>query len=122
MKWKLVLVLCAIVFSGTAGASINNIRPDNTAINKRDLNRNELTAEDQSNDKASVELARSIRRQVTKQNDLSLYAKNVKIIVRGSDVTLKGPVKNKAEKAKLVSIATSIAPNHRLHNQIVVTK
>ena len=123
-KWAVILVLLGLssVFQTSALSSEAKVKADNTAVNKRDLNKHELTAEDQSNEKADVEIARLIRREVTKQKGLSLYAKNIKIIVRGSDVTMKGPVHTKSEKAELVRIATTIAPNHRLHNQIVVTK
>lgn len=122
-KWFLVLIFStSALFPMVAHASQNfTIKPDNTAVNKRDLNKAELTAQDQSNDKADVEVARKIRREITKANGLSLYAKNVKIIVRENDVTLKGPVKTQVEKARIVKIATMIAPEHRLHNQLVVT-
>lgn len=110
-----LLLLCLEVFASQAP-----IKPDNTAVNKRDLNKSELTAQDQSNEQADVEMTRKIRQEITSEKSLSFYAKNVKIIVRDEDVTLKGPVHSKAEKAKLVEIATTVAPNYRLHNEIVV--
>lgn len=110
-----LLLLCLEVIASQAP-----IKPDNTAVNKRDLNKNELTAQDQSNEKTDVEITRKIRQEITSEKSLSLYAKNVKIIVRDEDVTLKGPVHSIAEKAKLVEIATTVAPNYRLHNEIVV--
>ncbi len=116
-------IYTSILYSIAAVAAQNfSVKPDNTAINKRDLNKTELTAEDQSNRKADVEITRKIRRELTKDSALSLYAKNVKIIVRNDDVTLKGPVRNQVEKAKILKIATIIAPEHRVHNQLVVTR
>lgn len=121
--WSGVFCTCALLLlSLEVFASQAPIKPDNTAVNKRDLNKNELTAQDQSNKKEDVEITKKIRQGITGDKSLSLYAKNVKIIVRDEDVTLKGPVHTKAEKAKLVEIATSIAPNHRLHNELVVTE
>lgn len=118
-KWIVTFIICIAAFSAsTANAMKNTVKPDNTAVNKE----HELTAQDQSNKKADVEITRKIRSQITKTRNLSLYAKNVKIIVRDADVTLKGPVNSLAEKAKIVEIATTIAPNHRVHNQLVVTR
>ena len=123
-KWIATLTIyTSILYSIAAVAAQNfSVKPDNTAINKRDLNKAELTAEDQSNRKADVEITRKIRRELTNDSTLSLYAKNVKIIVRNDDVTLKGPVRNQVEKAKILKIATMIAPEHRVHNQLVVTR
>lgn len=116
-------IYTSILYSIAADAAQNfTVKPDNSAINKRDLNKAELTAEDQSNKKADIEITRQIRRELTKDSGLSVYAKNVKIIVRNADVTLKGPVRTQVEKAKILKIATTIAPEHRVHNQLVVTR
>lgn len=118
-NWLLPLIITLSALAcPTAQAIQSKVKPDNTAVN-RDL---DLTAQDQSNKKADVEITRKIRSQITKDSSLSLYAKNVKIIVRNQDVTLKGPVNTKVEKAKIMKIATSIAPNHRVHNELVVTR
>ena len=108
-KWIITFIICIAAFSAsTANTMEGSVR--------------ELTVQDQSNKKADVEITRKIRSQIIKTRNLSLHAKNVKIIVRDSDVTLKGPVNSLSEKAKIIEIATTIAPNHRVHNQLVVTR
>jgi hypothetical protein len=64
--------------------------PDNSGVNVRDRNPASMTAGQQSNAKADVELTQRIRRAVMQDESLSMTAHNVKIISANGAVTLRG--------------------------------
>ena len=74
---------------------------DNSGINERDRDSKTMTPEDQSQSKADIELAARIRRAVVDHEGLSMDGKNIKIFTAGNAVTLRGPVKDAAEKAAI---------------------
>jgi osmotically-inducible protein OsmY len=78
------------------------------------------TADQQSNSNSDTELTRQIRRAVTKDTSLSVSAHNVKIISSDGSVTLKGPVKNDAEKASIAAKAEAVAGAGKVNNQLEV--
>ena len=78
---------------------------DNTGVNQRDRADTEVTADQQKNDKTDVALTAEIRRAIIKDKKLSMNAHNVKIIVQNGNVTLKGPVSSKAERATVEKAA-----------------
>ena len=106
----------------SAMAAGNSVKPDNSAINVRDQSVTEVTAQHQSTKPSDFETARLIRAQLTTDETLSTYAKNVKIIVINELITLKGPVNNDAERMKVVRIANNVAPDYKIENLIQVVK
>jgi len=78
---------------------------ENTEINARDKDNSTLTPEDQKETEGDIKITAAIRQAVVKNESLSVNAQNVKIITRNGAVTLRGPVKNEAEKIKLQDIA-----------------
>ena len=70
---------------------------DNSQLNKRDRGDQTLTPLDQSNAKTDLSITQAIRKSIMKQN-LSMNAKNIKIITSNGEVTLRGSVKNISEK------------------------
>jgi hyperosmotically inducible protein len=95
-------------------------RPDNTAINQRDKNESAITADQQKNDKLDVEITRRIRRDLTRNSQLSVYAHNIKIITIDGVVTLKGPVRNEDEKSYILKKAQAEAGAKNVRNQIEI--
>ncbi|HEY9248813.1 MAG TPA: PRC-barrel domain-containing protein [Rariglobus sp.] len=89
-------------YSTVAGA-------DNTRRNKRDRDGATLTPLDQGSLPVDVEITARIRRDVVAREDLSVNAKNVKIITRDGRVTLRGPVRTLAEKRDIEAIAIRAA-------------
>jgi osmotically-inducible protein OsmY len=81
-----------------------------------------ITAEHQSNDEADVTITRRIRQAVVKDDALSLYAQNVKIITVDGLVLLKGPVRNDEEKIKVEHIAQDVAGKDQVTSEIVVAR
>ena len=118
-----VLVLSATLVglaTVTMAQDSKPVAPDNSAVNVRDRNPAAMTADQQSNNKADVELTRQIRRAVMKDDSLSMMAHNVKIVSANGDVTLRGPVKTEQEKTVIASKAQAIAGADKVDNQLEV--
>src|SRR4051794_21103258 len=98
MNMKLILVT-AFLSSVSASAATP---ADNTAVNDRDREKAELTADQQKNNTSDVEITRRIRQDLVKNNSLSTYAHNVKIITVNGVVTLKGPVRSEEERSVIL--------------------
>jgi hyperosmotically inducible periplasmic protein len=96
------------------------VAPDNSAVNVRDRNSGAMTAGQQSNNKADLELTRQIRRAIVKDSSLSMMAHNVKIVSANGDVTLRGPVETEHEKTAIASKAQAIAGVNNVDNQLEV--
>ena len=121
MKRTLLALACLSALSLAAFAADNEkAKPDNTATNERDRSGETQTSGDQSNSKDDVNTTAAIRRAVVKDDSLSATAKNVKIITANGTVTLRGPVKTDAEKAKIAELAQSAAGNAKIDNQLEV--
>ena len=101
-------------------AADDKTKPDNTAINERDRSRETQTSGDQSNSSADLKITQAIRQALMKDSELSTTAKNVKIITNNGQVTLRGPVKNAQEKAKIDQLARSAAGGAKIVDQLDV--
>jgi hyperosmotically inducible protein len=119
MKQIIVTLLCVSVFTLSAIAQ-DTAAADNTRKNERDRSGETTTSGDQSNSQEDVKITAAIRRAVVGDHSLSATAKNVKIITANGMVTLRGPVKNDAEKAKIAELAQSAAGNAKIDNQLEV--
>lgn len=93
---------------------------NNTKINDRDRH-GAVTPMDQGggNDR---DITAAIRRSVVADGALSFTAKNVKIIVSGGKVTLRGPVKSDAERSSIEAKAKSASGVSEVDNQLEVKK
>ena len=92
-----------------AQSTDNGTKPDNTAVNKRDRNPGEATADQQKTNAADRALTAKIRKDVIADKSLSTYAHNVKIISQNGTVTLKGPVHSDDEVTSIMAKATDVA-------------
>lgn len=102
--------------ASTAGAPA----ADNTAVNERDKSSHSMTSTDQPNDSADIRLAAAVRKAIVDDKSLSTTGHNVKLVAAKGTVTLRGPVQNDAEKAKVAQIAAGVAGVSRVDNQIDV--
>ena len=93
---------------------------DNSGRNQRDASGATVTSGDQSNTKADLEITQAVRKAVTADDAISVNGQNVKIITTGGVVTLRGPVKDEAEKARIATKAKSVAGVTRVDNQLEV--
>ena len=115
-------ILSSLCFAACAVSLVAQDTPeaDNTGRNQRDRSGETRTSGDQSNKQEDVKITAAIRRAIVKDDSLSATAKNVKIINAGGVVTLRGPVKNDAEKTKIAELAQSAAGNAKIDNQLEV--
>ena len=97
-----------------------NAAPDNTKVNTRDRDKNEMTADQQKENRSDRELARQVRRALVKDKSLSTYAHNVKVIARDGAVTLKGPVRSEEEKQAVEAKAVEVAGQGKVTDEISV--
>ena len=119
MKQIILSLLSVSVFTLSAIAQ-DTPAADNTEKNQRDRSGETRTPGDQSNSSEDVKITAAIRSAIFKEDSLSATAKNVKIITADGTVTLRGPVQNAAEKAKIAELAQSAAGNAKIDNQLGV--
>ena len=120
MERTLLDLACLSTVSVAAMAADDKTKPDNTAINERDRSRETQTSGDQSNSSADLKTTQAIRQALMKDSELSTTAKNIKIITNNGQVTLRGPVKNAQEKAKIDQLARSAAGGAKIDDQLDV--
>lgn len=130
--------ICAVMFAGAVLLSVTTQgsaqqqdptkRPaevikedaDNTKVNRRESSRGEATADRQREKPADRMVSQRIRRAVTRNPELSSYARNVKIITQDGTVTLKGPVRSEKERNAIEAIAVQMAGKDRVTNEIQI--
>ena len=122
---KKVLAVALVAALGASWASAQTApqgqatpAADNTQMNNRDKGDPAQTPQTQSNAKADRELLASVRRTIVKDKSLSVTAHNIKILVEGGVVTLRGPVKSDEEKSKVESLAKSVAGVTSVDNKV----
>ena len=93
---------------------------DNTARNVRDRDERTVTPLDQGNSKADVATTAQIRKEIIAGKNMSVNARNVKIITKEGRVTLRGPVNTPEEKRLIGEIANRIAQSENVDNQLDV--
>jgi len=113
----LVALLAASLAAGPAlAAQQTPPKPDNTKVNKQPGK----TADEQSQSKADLDLAKRVRSAIVKDKSLSTNAHNCKVITRDGMVTLRGPVKSEQERNSVEKIATSVAGAGKVKDELVV--
>jgi hyperosmotically inducible protein len=108
--------------AGTNAASYDNraaVRDvDNSGINQRDRDTNNLTPGDQGNSQPDIDLTQKIRKALVMDTSYSTTAKNIKIITANGHVTLRGPVNSDSEKLGIESLAKSVAGDGNVDDQL----
>ena len=122
MKKILLVLACLSAVSLTALTADDKTKPDNTATNERDRSGETETSGDQSNSSADLKITQAIRQALMKDSELSTTAKNVKVITENGQVTLRGPVKNVQEKARVNQLAKSAAGAAHIVDQLDINE
>ena len=94
--------------------------PDNTGMNRADRNSDQTTAEQQQKDRSDRNLTDQIRRSIIADKSLSTDAHNVKVITRGGQVTLKGPVRSENEKRAVEGKAAEVAGEDKVISELTI--
>lgn len=93
---------------------------DNTARNQRDVDTGAPTPIDQGESEADRTITADIRKAVMAREELSVNAKNCKIITKSGVVTLRGPVGSAAEKQWIETRAKETAGVTGVLNELEV--
>lgn len=93
---------------------------DNTQVNTRDRDKSSPTADQQKENRSDRDVTQQIRRSIVKDDSLSTYAHNVKIVTQNGQVTLKGPVRSEVEKRTIEAKAAEIAGANKVTNELNV--
>lgn len=119
---SLLITAAPLAFAQQSAPStaVSSPSADNTRMNQRDRSSDTMKPTDQPNDRADIKVAAAVRRAIVKDKSLSMKAHNVKLVAAGGVVTLRGPVTNAAEKARVESIAAAVHGVTRVDNQLDV--
>lgn len=90
--------------------------PDNSKVNKQ----GGPTADTQSQSKPDLALVKAIRQEIMKDKTLSMTAHNCKVITRDGHVMLRGPVNSQNEKDVIAAIATRLAGEGKVTNELTI--
>ncbi len=93
---------------------------DNTKTNVRDRSSETMKPTDQPNNRVDLKLAAAVRRAIVHDKGLSRMAHNVKLVAASGAVTLRGPVANDTEKARVEELAAGVAGVTHVDNQLDV--
>lgn len=134
MKNAVLSLTLAVTVAGNAALAENasdqqrneeeaaEFKADNTGRNVRDRNDYRKTADDQSSSKENTAALADIRKAIVDNNDLSVNARNVKVMVDDTSVTIRGPVNSKKEADTIVSVAWKYSSGRQLVNELEVVR
>jgi hyperosmotically inducible protein len=120
LKCVLGLAAMAATMGFAQSSAPASTKPDNTAVNQRDRDKAEPTADQQKENSSDRETARKIRRSIVKDKSLSTDAHNIKVIAQGGTVTLKGPVKSEEEKQNVEQKAADVVGKDNVKSEIQI--
>lgn len=93
---------------------------DNTGKNVRDRSAETITPGDQAENETDRNLTRDIRKQLVAADQLSINAKNIKVITINGKVTLRGPVNSEEEHQRIVTMAKAMSGVADVDDQLEV--
>jgi osmotically-inducible protein OsmY len=124
---KVTITVVALAFMLVLASALTSAQdpsaapaPDNSKVNERDRNKAEPTADQQKENRSDQDITQQIRQSIIKDESLSTYAHNVKIISQNGMVTLKGPVRSEDEKSAIVAKAVEVVGQDKVTNQLEV--
>jgi hyperosmotically inducible protein len=107
-----------------AAGSNPGVQPDNSGINVRDRSGATQTPQDQgtttnpNSSDSDLEILRAVRKSIVADHSLSINGQNVKILVDNGVVTLRGPVQDGVEKARIEEITKHTPGVTKIDNRL----
>ncbi|MDP3509722.1 MAG: BON domain-containing protein [Candidatus Melainabacteria bacterium] len=112
---------CALLLISVNTAQAKAVKADNTKQNIGALEENAVVADKQGNGKEQIKILANIRKVIMKQKDLSMDAKNIKILVSDSNfAVLRGPVNSVVEKERIEELVKSCSGVKGIKTQLSV--
>lgn len=111
------LVIAAVASLALLGGCDRNKAEERGGSNEPDRGK-QITPFDQGNSQADLDATKHIRQALVADDTLSQSAKNATVVTAGGVVTLRGVVKNQAEKTAVEEIAKRHAAGNRVDNQL----
>lgn len=113
---------CVLVTMNSMAVAIAKEAPkaDNTAQNQGATRNDAVTPQKQGNSKSDVTVLAEVRKSVMAEKELSMDAKNVKILYSKGLVTLRGPVDSEEEKTKVQDLAKACSGVTSVKNMLTV--
>jgi len=125
-SYWIMLASSMLIVACDKGAEVKDdkktVASDNTKMNERDKDGNTTTPGDQAENETDRGITKEVRSALMKKDDLSTNAKNVKIVTNGGNVTLRGPVKDEAEKSTIVAAVLEVPGVKKVDNQLEIAK
>lgn len=106
--------------AGYLGAVYSAYHVEDSALGHNEEYAEKLNPVDQSNRPSDIGLTAEIRKAILARDGFSVNAQNVKIITDNGHVTLRGPVNSSEEKRIIQEVASKIAGNDKIHDQLEV--
>jgi hyperosmotically inducible periplasmic protein len=117
MMLPLVLLAgCAIIMAATSPRH----QKQNSAGQIDAANEVAATADQQLMNSADRATTQKIRKAIHRDKNLSVYGRNITIVMHHGKVTLQGPVKSEDEKGNLAAKAAGVAGAENVSNQLQV--
>ena len=122
MKKIALSAACLVVSMSSMAVAIAKEAPkaDNSAQNEGAMRNDAVTPQKQGNSKSEVTVLAEVRKSVMAEKELSMDAKNVKILYSKGLVTLRGPVDSEEEKAKVQKLAKACSGVTSVKNMLTV--
>lgn len=117
---KLTLIGLALASASAVGLAIAADPPAQDAKTTKHAAEKGVTALDQPNNQADIDLAAAVRSAIVDDESLSTSAKNVTLVAAAGHVTLRGTVASADDKARVESIVSRVAGVKRVTNQIAL--
>ena len=123
MKNSALLVISLVaVFSLSACSKSDNSTSSSNDTRMASKTDGGLTASDQPENESDRKMVQEVRQALTSDSSLSTRAQNVTVVASSGNVTLRGSVKDDAEKQRVAEKAMQVAGVTNVDNQLIVTQ
>jgi len=122
MKHQVITIVALLTLAAASlrGAGVRTHPAVPAADNSRQNRHLTSTAQSQPNNRADRLMAAHVRRVIVADDTLSIYAKNIKIIVVGGKVTLEGPVHSHEESLEIAFDASTVVDGRCIVDKLTV--